>query len=94
MSTFDPDREGVEALWRKRLNTAKLRLEFARNYVAELQQELQTGSLPSPDGSFAYQQALRAENNALAEFRRVLQIFTDLTVDGKIPDEKQYRNAS
>lgn len=94
MRMFEPDQAAVEELWRKRLNTAKLRLEFARNYVAELQRDLQTGALPSPDGGFAYQQALRAENNALAEFRRVLKIFTDLTVDGKIPEDNQYRSAS
>jgi hypothetical protein len=94
MSKKQPDRYALEELWRQRVNTAKLRLEFARNYVAELQEDLRAETIPFPDGSFAYQQALRAEANALSEFRRVLQIFTDLTVDGKIPDEARYRHAS
>jgi hypothetical protein len=94
MSKNEADRNALEEVWRQRLNTARLRLEFARNYVAELQQDLRAEALPPPDGAFAYQQALRSESNALSEFRRVLQVFTELTVDGKIPDETQYRHAS
>ena len=94
MSNHESDRQALENLWRERVKSARLRLEFARNYVAELQQDLRAGAIPSPDGAFAYQQALRAETAALAEFRRVLQVFTDLTIDGKIPDEKPYRHAS
>lgn len=90
----EPDRKALEELWRQRVNTARLRLEFARNYVAEVQQEVRQEGLPSADGAFAYRQAIRSEINALSEFRRVLKIFTELTVDGKIPDENDYRHAS
>ena len=36
-----------------------------------------------------HQKALRAENAALAEYSRVLRIFTNLTVRGIIPDEDE-----
>jgi hypothetical protein len=86
---LEPDRDGLEDLWHLRLSNAKLRLRFARDYVIELQRDRMLDLvLPSPDGSFAYQQALRAETYALAEYRHVLQILTDLILDGKIPDEK------
>jgi hypothetical protein len=41
---------------------------------------------PTDDGNFALRKALRAENFALAEYHRVLTIFTDLVLRGKIPD--------
>lgn len=91
MNQFEPDRNRLEELWRVRVTDAKLRLEFAREYVLELQKEMKADGIPAPDGHFAYQQALRSEMNALAEFRRVLQVFRDLTMEGKIPDENQYR---
>lgn len=93
---MDVGRDGdqLEEVWRRRLGDAKLRLEFARDYVLELQKDLKADGIPAPDGNFAYQQALRSETNALAEFRRVLQIFRDLTMDGKIPDEDLYRKQS
>lgn len=78
-------------LWRLRLKNAKLRLEFARAYVLEIQKEVKPGFISNPGGGFAYQQALLAEGNASAEFRRVLQVFRDLTVAGNIPDESPYR---
>jgi len=43
----------------------------------------------SPDGTFAYRQALQSERLALAEYQRVLRIFSDLVVRGKIPEPDQ-----
>ncbi len=88
------DRTALEALWRQRVNDAKLRLDFASNYVKEIQRDFSSGELPAPDGHFAYQQALRAESFALGEYRRVLAIFTGLVTHGKEPDEDQWRNAA
>lgn len=83
-------RQELENLWRTRLRDAALRLEFARNFLKEVQQDFPSCDLPSADGRFAFQQALRAENNALAEYNRLLRIFTDLIVDGTIPDENDW----
>ena len=56
-------------------------LDFARNYVAEVQ-----GGFPlndtSSDGQYAYQRALRTENLALAQYTRVLRLYTDLVMRG------------
>jgi hypothetical protein len=41
----------------------------------------------SPDGRLAIQQASRAESAAFREYQRVLSIFADLTIHGKMPPE-------
>ena len=86
MNYPSPDRRALEDHWRDRLKDAKTRLEFARSYLREVQQDYQSGALPSPDGSYAYQRAVRAEAAALAEYVRVLRIFSELAMDGKIPE--------
>lgn len=48
---------------------------------------MDVGDVPSPDGQYAYQGALRAENAAFAEYSRVLRIFSDLVLHGKMPEE-------
>lgn len=66
--------------WRDRLNDAYQRLTEARLHCRQVQ--LTSGDFPSPDGSFAYRLALRDENFALAEYRRILRIYTDLILGG------------
>ena len=73
------ERQEVEDLWRRRLADAKLRLDFAGECVNEAQRDD-----ISPDG--ARERALRAQNVALAEYTRILRSFSDLVLDGKIPD--------
>ena len=46
---------------------------------------MKTGGIPGPDGHLLYQRALRAEYVALAEYSRVLGVFSDLVVNGKHP---------
>ena len=84
MAIPPPDRNGIEELWLARLRDAKLRLDFAQNYVREVQRDY--SSLPATDGQYALQRAVRAENVALAEYHRVLKIYTDLT-KGIMPNE-------
>jgi hypothetical protein len=43
--------------------------------------------MPDADGWLAYRQALCAEKEALAEFRRIAEILMNLAIYGKIPDE-------
>ncbi len=75
------------------MKDAKLRLDFARNYMAEVQRDLPAGDIPESDHQFAHQKALRAESLALQEYKRVLRIVTDLTVNGIIPDEGEWLKA-
>ncbi|GEM_PF-1561559 len=78
-----PDRHELELLWLDRLKDARLRLAFARTYVKEIQKDFESGGISKPDGDFAYRVALQAENAALAEYRRVLRVVTDLFVGGE-----------
>jgi len=76
-------RSDLEDLWRSRLTSARRRYETAREACKEaLAAE---GDNQSPDGSFAYRQALRAENAPNAEYNRVLTIFCDLRLSGIMP---------
>ena len=73
------------------MNDAKLRLDFAEQYKREIEGDVKTGGIPAPDGHLSYQRALRAECVALAEYSRVLGVFSDLVVHGKTPGEVDWR---
>lgn len=90
MSELIPNRQALHDLWHERLKDAKLRLDFARTYAKEVRGDFPPGAALSADGAFAQQKSLRAETFALAHYRRVLGIYTDLTVKGKIPDESEW----
>jgi len=87
MSSPLPDSRSHEERWRQRLKDAELRLTFARQYLKDIQRDYPQLDIRGADGLFAFRHALQAENLALAEYRRVLKIFCDLVVHGKIPDE-------
>jgi hypothetical protein len=90
----------LEDSWRERLRLASLRYETAKQRVKELSAsdpaaEKARDMLPSPDGEFAYTLALRAfrfamqdEVMALKEYNRILKVYADLMVHGKIPPEE------
>jgi hypothetical protein len=67
----------VEEL-QSRLKDAKLRLDFARNYLKEVQAD----SMGGPDGHFAYHYAIRAETEALREYARILRELHRVAGDG------------
>lgn len=77
-------------LWRSRLEDAQLRLDFARNYLNEIQQDFPAGDSP------ALADAIRAESIAQTEYLRVLRIFSEFVLDGngKISDERERRKAA
>ena len=83
------ERQALEDLWRTRLKDAELRLYFARNYVAEVHRDFPLTDTSS-DGQYAYQRALRMENLALAQYTRVLRLYTDLVMRGQIPDKDEW----
>ena len=87
MSLPSPERRSIEELWLVRLRIAEQHYAYVREQLRKVLKSFPASEVPSPDRSGAYQQAQRAENLALDEYRRVLQIFTDLVVHGKIPEE-------
>ena len=58
----------VEEL-RNRLQDSKLRLDFARSYLKEVQAD----AIGGPDGHIAYHYAIRAETEALRDYARILR---------------------
>lgn len=90
MSSPAPDRKALEELWLNRLNDAKLRVDFARNYVIEVEHDFLAPDLPGADGNVAYGRARRAENLALSEYNHILGIVGALVLRGVIPDETDW----
>jgi hypothetical protein len=84
------DRNALENLWRRRVENAGLRLDFARNFVEEVQKDVAAHAVPAADGAFSYQTAIRAQDVAAVEFGRVIRIYADLVVNGKPPTEGKW----
>jgi hypothetical protein len=80
----------LKEIWKQKCAAAKLQMELAASKVQELEREWRAGtfsSIPVPDGSFAYRQALKAETQAVKTYRRILHIYTDLALRGIPPPE-------
>lgn len=97
MDDFAP--EDLVLLWKTRLEDARLRFDFARNYVEELQKRCtyqtalpgqRRASLEELQKTGTYQNALQGERFALAYYRHVLRIFTALTIDHKLPPDNDW----
>jgi hypothetical protein len=74
-------RQEIEDLWRERLDKARNQYELAvyqRRHCEE--------SAPSPDIPLRSAQAI--ESAALEEYKRVLKILVDLSVDGTTPESE------
>jgi hypothetical protein len=84
----DRSRQEVEGRWRTYVADARRKYYVASADFAKAEDERQHGLTPHPDGSFSLRQARLRESAALREYVRVLKIFTDLLVSGKMPDEK------
>ena len=75
----------VERYWKERWHKAKLDLDATRALVQSLKDD---AGLNGPDGVYAYARYARAmmdETAALVEYSRVLRIYTDLMIYGKLP---------
>ena len=80
-------RGSLEDAWSMRLRIALTCYRLAANETRLMQAQRENGLMAEPDGSFAYRQALEKEKEALAEYRRILQIFSDLMLYHKIPND-------
>ena len=81
----------LERVWRSRVQDAKLRLEFAQNYVNEIVRDLESqGRVDAVAVAAAYKDALQAETTALVEYRRVQAILEDLITNGVVPDDSEW----
>jgi len=81
-------RQQLEDLWRERQQAALAQYRASQVTTRAAQAEHHTLLTPAPDGTFAISQALKRENASLREYCRVLTIFTDLVVYGKMPPEE------
>ncbi|HTX36831.1 MAG TPA: hypothetical protein VME43_17500 [Bryobacteraceae bacterium] len=84
MSPF-PKHE-LEDAWREKLRLARERYEEAAKAFRASWEEHSEGR-PTTDSTFAIQHARKLESHALAEYMRVLKIFADLLLHGRVPEE-------
>jgi hypothetical protein len=76
----------LENIWRERLREARLKYEAASDAFRATWGEHFESRLTA-DPTLAIEQARDLETAALCEYVRVLRIYTDLTVHGKLPPE-------
>ena len=79
-------RQMLEDSWRLRLEETHVHYRKATDQYRKLLQDQPDGRPHDPNGALAL--ARQAESKALSEYTRVLRIFTDLTVKGKMPEER------
>ncbi len=84
-SHFESRRE-MEDRWRARVEAARRNLDSAASVSRKVLAEQQKWPLPAPDGSRAVRNALREESAARQEYMRLLRVFTDFVVQGKVPE--------
>lgn len=87
MAEYHQFRQQLEDHWRDRVKLARLNYDFAVAQCRSVLDEQEKWPLPAPDGSTAVRKAHAKESDARNEYMRVLRIFTDLTVHGKIPKQ-------
>jgi hypothetical protein len=75
----------LAALWRARLDKSKAAYELAVAEFRRSAEEYRCRGVESADGQFALRHAIAAENAARDEYVRILQVFTDLVVNGSQP---------
>ena len=80
-------RAELEQVWRTRLSESRTSYDVSVAQCRKVLKEQKRFGIPAPDGSFAVRQALVQETAARNDYMRVLQIFTDLVVRGKIPPD-------
>ena len=89
MAQPQPPRPSPElaALWRARLATARASYDVAVAEFRRLSAEYHEHAAPHADSGFGLRRALAVERDARRRYAEVLQIFTNLIVNGKFPPE-------
>lgn len=77
----------LEEKWKARVTLSRQRFDLYSVNVKEIR-EL-SADIPAPDGGFGLARAMRAESAALGEYVRVLRIYSDLVVYGKVPEAEE-----
>lgn len=77
--------QALVALWRERCLEARRQFELAR---------LQSTGTQGAGDAGAYRDAVEREGAARAEYARVLTLYTDLLVHGRVPDEMPGKRAA
>lgn len=84
-------RRDLEDAWRVRSEMARERYNRATLRYRKLLEAKSEGATPRPDGPLVL--ARHAESRALAEYRRILKIFTELIAHDRIPEEESAAGA-
>jgi hypothetical protein len=87
MSASHPSRPDPQAAaaWRARLDKAKAEYDLAVAEFRRTAEECRFRQEPTADSESALRKAQRAEATAREHYVRVLQVFTELVVEGKAP---------
>jgi hypothetical protein len=75
----------IVELWRGKIRAARLEYETATANFQVVASD--SASILPPDGSLNLLRALRKERTAREEYMRVLKVYTDYLLSGKIPEE-------
>lgn len=78
-------RGDLEDVWRVKFEVARARYETAKARCIKLLGAKLDGLIAQPEDELAL--ARRQESEALAEYARILKLFTELTVHGRLPEE-------
>jgi hypothetical protein len=84
-------RQELEHAWRSRVEETQNGYREATERYRKLLQARPDGQTSAPNGDLAL--ARKAESRALVEYSRALQIYTDLIVNGKMPEEQSVASA-
>ena len=82
-----PSRIEIEDRWRTRLADAKRNHDQAVVEFRRAAEVYRAREIPASDGSLGLHQAISAESSARREYIRILRLFTDLVVNGRIPKD-------
>ena len=82
-----------ETFWREKVSTSRQRYDEATAKADAVLRQHRDFPLPQPDGSTSVREALQAQNAARSEFMECLNIFNEIVLHGKEPDEAARKSA-
>jgi hypothetical protein len=92
LSPSTTTRQEIVEFWRLKVEEAHERYETASAQYRRLLEERPKDSMAGPDGKLA--QARDAVSETLLEYSRLLRIFTQLTLNGTLPQEHKATGAN